>query len=400
MPRVKVLKADIEENDVPALCMICGQKPAESQQRTKLGLSSIVFAALGLLGRALNPHKVSMSVLCCHNCKSGYQNEVSMGIIWDSLRTVALGSFVFMIALQPEGMPKNLLFPTIAWLSTMMLETICFFAFGKKNAIRVVAVDKTSVSLDLPNGIWGVAYTTHKREKTQRRGSTLPPGPSASILPSASAPSSLPAAPVLPPPATAPAPMAPPLPTPSPPAPVQATPLGYPLDGDDLAVIPEELPDFLRAVKVGDAELLAEAIKKGGNVKESLANGMNGLHLAAVAGLMPMADFLIKHGVPVNCEMAKGLTPMHLAVQSNNQSIVGLLLAKKGNPNHRNAQGQTTLHWCAAVQDSRLDQSNRYKMAKMLRQGGGDVEARDNNGHTPADLARLVGDEKVAEAFS
>ena len=396
MPRVKILKADIEANDIPALCMICGEKSAEIQQPTTVGLSSIPLAVFGLIGRAINPRKVSMSVLCCNDCKAGYKYEVSMGLIWDSLRTVALLSFVYMIALQPEGLPKNLMFPAIAWISTMLLETLYFFTIGKKNAIRVVAVDKTSVSLDLPNGIWGVSYTTYKREKTQRRGSTLPPGPPASFAPSA--PSSMPTAPVLPP---APASMAPPLPPPPPAATVPTSPPtnSYPLDGDNLAFIPEELPEFLRAVKMGDAELLEEALKKGGNIKESLPNGMNGLHLAAVAGLMQMADFLIKHGIPVNCEMDKGLTPMHLAVQSNNQNIVGLLLAKKGNPNHRNAQGQTTLHWCAAVQDSRLDQSSRYKVATMLVQGGGDLEARDNNGHTPGDLARLMGDEKVAEAF-
>ena len=401
MPRVKILKTDIEDNDIPAVCMICGEKPADIQEPTKVGLSSMPLAVLGLIGRLINPRKISMSVLCCHDCKAGYRYEVNMGLIWDSLRTVALLSFVYMIAVQPQGLPKNLMFPAIAWISTMLLETVYFFTIGRKNAIRVVAVDKNSVSLDLPNGKWGVSYTTHKREKTQRRGSTLPPGPPASLLPSA--PNSMPTAPVLPPsPAAAPATMAPPLPTPTPPVAAQPSSAGkpYPLDGDDLAFIPEELPEFLQAVKMGDSDLLEEVIKKGGNLKESLPNGMNGLHLAAVAGLMQMADFLIKHGLPVNCEMNKGLTPMHLAVQSNNQNIVGLLLAKKGNPNHRNAQGQTTLHWCAAVQDSRLDQSNRYKMAKMLTQGGGDLEARDNNGHTPAELARLVGDEKVAEAFS
>ena len=79
--------------------------------------------------------------------------------------------------------------------------------------------------------------------------------------------------------------------------------------------------------------------------------------------LMQMADLLIKRGVDANSEMDNGLTPMHLAVQSNNQGMVGLLLAKKGNPNYKNHQGMTPLHWCAGVQDSRLDPTNRMKMS-------------------------------------
>ena len=85
-----------------------------------------------------------------------------------------------MIVADTEGAPENLLIPFIIVVSTFILESVYFWTTGRKNAIRVSNMDEKSISLDLPNEHWGVAYTAHKRaQETQKHsgrvGSMLPP---------------------------------------------------------------------------------------------------------------------------------------------------------------------------------------------------------------------------------
>ena len=387
MSRVKLLKTEVWDNDIPAICMVCGEKPAQTSHPTQMKHVFFPLNVLGIVGHMITPKKMPMNICCCNDCKAGYLNEVNMQIIWASLKTIVLLSFVYVFTVKSAGLPKNLLVPVILMAIVLILETVYFWTIGKKNAIRCAKMDAGTVSLDLPNGKWAVAYTKYKDDKKTRRKATQAPVHDA------------------------------PPPTPSaggdgtPPPPAQSPNLqsGFPgaesgaliaFEGLEHAQIPPQLPDFLDAVKQGDSERLEEVLKKGGDLQETMPNGMNALHLAAVAGGMQMADLLIRRGIPVNSEMANGLTAMHLAVQANNQNMVGLLLAKKGDPNHANKEGRTPLHWCAAVADDRLDPNNRYKMANVLLRGGGDINAKDKDGNTPADLAKKTGDSKIVEVFS
>jgi ankyrin repeat protein len=171
-------------------------------------------------------------------------------------------------------------------------------------------------------------------------------------------------------------------------------------EGSELAVIPDDLPDLFKAVKLADSDLVEKALREGADVNEILPNGMNALHVSALVGDMQVTDMLIRLGLSPNGEMAGGLTPMHLAVQSNKPNLLGMMLAKKGDPNHRNAQGRTPLHWCAAVKDNRLDPKARLQIAQILRQGGGDVSIQDQTGKTPIDLARETGDTMLVAGLS
>jgi len=390
MSRVKLLKSELWDNDIPALCMICGEKPAQTKHEMIAKHVFFPLNLLGIVGQILTPKKMPMSVACCNDCKAGYLNEVNMGLVWQVLRTLILVGFIITFTVYSSSLPKSLLPPVIFAIIVIILETVYFWTVGKNHAIRCAKMDEGTVSLDLPTGKWGVAYTTYKREKNQKRKvtkapihDTPPPGQTGEGAP--------------PPPAG----QAPTIGQGSPfSAPGTTEISGISFEGHEHAQIPADLPEFLHAVKMGDTDQMDEGLKKGADINETLPNGMNGLHIAAIAGGMQMANVLIQRGVPVNSEMGNGLTAMHLAVQSNNQSVVGLLLAKKGNPNHKNAEGRTPLHWCAAVDDERLDPNNRYKMANVLIRGGGDPTIQDSNGKTPADLANQIGDAKVAEAFS
>lgn len=390
--RVKILKSELWDNDIPALCMICGEAPAQTRHEFMARHVFFPLNLLGIIGQYITPKKMPMSVACCNDCKAGYLNEVNMGLIWQVVRTLALFYFIFAVATQTNNLPKAIIPPVVVFLIVVILETFYFWTIGKKSAVRCAAMDEGTVSLELPNGKWTVAYTTYKREKNQHRKATKAPIHDAPApIPDSDGSSDTP-----PPPAQTPT-ISSAFSSGTGDAPDFR---GIAFEGAEVAHIPAGLSQLLAAIKSDDSDRLEKAIKEGGDLNETLPNGMNALHIAAISGSMQMVSFLLGKGLPVNSVMGNGLTAMHLAVQANNQSVVGLLLARKGNPNQANADGRTPLHWCAAVADERLDPNNRYKMANVLVKGGGDINAKDKNGKTPADLAREAGDPKVAEAFS
>ncbi len=391
--RVKIQKLEIWDNDLPTVCMICGVAPGQTKHDTNAVYVPFPLSMLGILGRMISPKKIPFPVVCCNECKGGYDNEQNMTMLFDGLYTLAFCSLFYPVATQQ--IPKGFVVPAIAYFSVILLHGLYYWTIGKKYAVRCVGMDHGNISMEFPGGRWGVAYTTHKREKADRR---LGRSPAPAAAPAQEQEASQDQGP---PPAGAPTIASAAAASSGPPAPEpKSGGGGISLEGDDNARIPSDLTDFLAAVKEGDFDKVETLLNSGTDIKESLPNGMNGLHISCIAGLMQLADLLIRRGLDVNCEMANGLTPMHLAVQSNNQSMVGLLLAKKGNPNKPNAEGRTAVHWCAAVKDSRLDPNNRFKMANVLVKGGADINAKDINGKTPADLANEGGEEKVAQVLS
>ena len=387
MSRVKILKTELWDNDIPALCMICGENPAQTKHETEAKYVPFPLNLLGILGTMATPKKIPFSVVCCNDCKPGYINESNMQTIWQGMHTAILFWLLIAFTVQSSSLPKSLVLPGVAIFSWILLKTVYFWAIGRKSAIRVAKMDEGTVSFDMPSGKWGVAYTKYKREKLESRKKAQGPGPGA-VQPPVAAP------------------------TGPPPEPGQGPTIGQsaastsvggggiPMDGADVCQLPDVLPPFLDAVKQGNTVKMDEYLKAGEDINQSLPNGMNALHISALEGQMQIADMLIRKGLPVNGEVGNGLTAMHLAVQSNNQNMVGLLLAKKGDPNHKNQDGRTPCHWCAAVQDERLDPNNRYKMAVVLARGGGDGTITDKDGKTPTELAEQGGEGKVGSAFS
>jgi hypothetical protein len=385
--RVKIQKLEIWDSDLPTTCMVCGVKPGMTKSDTTAVYVPFPLSMLGILGKAISWKKIPFPIVTCNECKNGYDNEENMTKFFGLLYTLAFFSLFYPVTTREA---KDLLVPAIFYFSVVLLHGVYFWNIGKKYAIRCVGMDHGNVAFEFPGGHWGVEYTKWRREKADRR---LGRG----------------AGPANTPPQAASQDQGPPPPgapnmggggTGAPAVAASSGGGGIALEGDDLAQIPDGLPEFLVAIKEGDVEKVTRLLNEGGDAFECTDNGMNGLHIACVSGLMQMADLMLKRGVDANSEMNNGLTPMHLAVQSNNQSMVGLLLAKKGNPNYKNHQGRTPLHWCAAVRDSRLDPNNRFKMAQVLVKGGGDITIRDKTGRTPAELAIEGGEGKVAEAFS
>lgn len=387
MSRVKIQKLEIWDNDLPTVCMICGVNPGQTKSDTTAVHVPFPLSLLGIFGKLISPRKIPFPIVTCNGCKQGYDNEENMTKVFGTLYFLAFLSIFYPVSTRE---PKDALVPAIFYIIVMILHGLYFWTIGKKYAVRCVGMDHGNVAFEFPGGMWGVAYTTYRREKADRRLGRSP----AQQAPAAAAPVDQ----------GPPPPGAPNLGGGAPSGPAVEAKSGgggIPLDCDNMARVPDSgLTEFLVAVKEGDIDKVTRMLNEGADTFECLPNGMNGLHIACVSGLMQMADLMIKRGIDANSEMDGGLTPMHLAVQSNNQSMVGLLLAKKGNPNYKNHQGLTPLHWCGAVRDERLDPTNRFKMAQILVKGGGDIKVKDKMGRTPADIANEGGEGKVAEAFS
>ena len=182
MLTVKVRKTELENGDIPSLCMICGQKEAETKVPFVARKMVFPLGVLGILGKYMTPRKYEMSVLTCGECKSPLIYEQTLSNIWLSLRLLAIVALFYVIVADSENAPANLLIPLIIVFSTVLLETVYFWTIGRKNAVRISSIDEQSVALDLPNEGWPAAYTKHRREKEtahhrqRSTGSMIPPG--------------------------------------------------------------------------------------------------------------------------------------------------------------------------------------------------------------------------------
>lgn len=133
------------------------------------------------------------------------------------------------------------------------------------------------------------------------------------------------------------------------------------------------------AARTGKDVLLAELIRKGGNVN---------LHDGTLAPInMAMrestAKLLIDAGADVNfgwkkegVELAKGTTALHTAARSNNAALVSVLLAAGADPNARDADGRTPLH----------SGSMHPEIVDVLLGAGANIDARMRNGQSAQDL--------------
>uniref|UniRef100_A0ABD2WIX1 Uncharacterized protein n=1 Tax=Trichogramma kaykai TaxID=54128 RepID=A0ABD2WIX1_9HYME len=101
--------------------------------------------------------------------------------------------------------------------------------------------------------------------------------------------------------------------------------------------------------------------------------------------------------VQINAQDNEGNTSLHLALKSRNDEAMKLLLRNGANPNVPNAKGLTPLH--IIIDDYKID----YYMLELFFETIDDIQqtvqvnAQDNEGNTPLNLALICGKDKAME---
>ena len=144
------------------------------------------------------------------------------------------------------------------------------------------------------------------------------------------------------------------------------------------------------AVRNGDVDSLARRLRRGGSINMvSETGGSSLLGLAAVAGQLDVAEFLLAEGASLDAVSNDLDTPLHGAAMFGRVEIVKLLLGAGADLAAKNAAGATPLAAAAGEWDAELEgllksfasrlklkidldevRANRPKVAALLRKQG------------------------------
>ena len=135
---------------------------------------------------------------------------------------------------------------------------------------------------------------------------------------------------------------------------------------------------------------LAQVLHRNGSsvdIRGSL--GKSPLHAATHFEDLEMVQVLLDYGLDVNARDNFGFTPLTFALEYRSKNIdpgvVRFLLDHGADPNVAKYQNGTPLH--RASERHRASRSRRIEMARLLVEHGANVEAQDNRGKTPLDVA-------------
>lgn len=121
-------------------------------------------------------------------------------------------------------------------------------------------------------------------------------------------------------------------------------------------------------------------------------------HLAAALGHLQRhnraaydaAEALLEWGVPVDGPLGGGRTPLQAFAHQANHCTVAWLVAHGANVNQRAHGGRTAAHFAA-------ERNTSPKTVALLVENGADITVRDDDGHTPLEIAKLNGKARLVE---
>ena len=112
------------------------------------------------------------------------------------------------------------------------------------------------------------------------------------------------------------------------------------------------------------------------------------LQWASGKGCLDMVDLLVKYKADVNKRDGNGATPLMAACREGHLEVVELLLASGANVDDDSNTQRTALH--EATEGGHVDITEL-----LLKQSEVDPTVRDDNDHTPYDIAYFKKDEEV-----
>lgn len=121
-------------------------------------------------------------------------------------------------------------------------------------------------------------------------------------------------------------------------------------------------------------------------------------HLAAALGHLQrhrraaydIAEALLDWGAPIDGLLGGGRTPLHAFSHQASYRTVAWLIAHGASINHRAPGGRTAAHFAA-------ERNSSPKTLALLVENGADLMLRDDDGHTPLEIAKLNGKARLAE---
>lgn len=153
----------------------------------------------------------------------------------------------------------------------------------------------------------------------------------------------------------------------------------------------------LAACNYGRLDTLRKLLDAGADPNEvDDATGAFPIHCAARGAHVECVRLLLERRAnDPNCRNENGNTPLHYAAISGTKKVSQLLVAHGGDVNAANKAGQTPLHGAAgqnwdhivAYLGSLRDDSCKECAARTCKKHMADVNARDNNGMTPLHYA-------------
>lgn len=147
---------------------------------------------------------------------------------------------------------------------------------------------------------------------------------------------------------------------------------------------------LLDAARAGDVGLVNDLLKAGVNIETRNKQGHTALTLAAYSGQLEVLDALIAAGADINSGDMRGNTPLMGAIFKGNTAVFERLLAATTiDVNQRNGASQTAIMYAALF--------SREAMIDRLLQRGADLGAMDATGKRASMLARMQGNDVLAD---
>lgn len=170
------------------------------------------------------------------------------------------------------------------------------------------------------------------------------------------------------------------------------------------------------AVRGNDVAVMGKMFSSGFDVKTPDSGGGGALHVAAAAGAVQAAEFLLNKGLDINAKDAKGRTPLMEAAIANRPAMVQWLLKQGADPAAKDVDGFMALMlavtnggkgsvaelapYCRGDLDSALLLAALVGKAEVideLTNYGASVYARMEDGRTPLMIAAQNGHKEAAE---
>ncbi|WP_265023276.1 ankyrin repeat domain-containing protein [Wolbachia endosymbiont (group A) of Epistrophe grossularia] len=191
--------------------------------------------------------------------------------------------------------------------------------------------------------------------------------------------------------------------------------VNYSMERDVLTLLQEKEAEYCKsslhlAARLGNLEAVKDLLGKGANVNAQNDTRETPLHVAAKKGHKDVVEALLNvNGINVNAQDKYDSTPLHRAAKEVHKDVVEALLDKGANVDAEDENGDTPLD-LATTQDIRTLLQNTDELLKAAGRGdidtvndlinqGASVNATDQDGKTPLHCAAKNSHEEVVESL-